>query len=217
MNALVARGALLANNGHLERALSDFQRALHLDPRAPNAAAYLATVNKKLLDTKSSSSSSSSSSSCSRVDSSSNSSYHPENVDSRLQDSTRPRYSGPTGRTSSSSSSSSAAPPLPRATVEVDSAPALDSLTADELRELLQRGQQLKGGEDGLKKRKHDKHDRPHKRAKKEKKHTHEKKERKKKKAKRESSSSSSEYEGTRDESPNEHPILSRTRHKFWG
>lgn len=205
MNALVARGALLANNGHLERALSDFQRALHLDPRAPNAAAYLATVNKKLLDTKSSSSSSSSSS------------YHPENVDSRLQDSTRPRYSGPTGRTSSSSSSSSAAPPLPRATVEVDSAPALDSLTADELRELLQRGQQLKGGEDGLKKRKHDKHDRPHKRAKKEKKHTHEKKERKKKKAKRESSSSSSEYEGTRDESPNEHPILSRTRHKFWG
>ena len=214
MNALVARGALLANNGHLERALSDFQRALHLDPRAPNAAAYLATVNKKLLDT-SSSSSSSSSSSCSRVDSSS--SYHPENVDSRLQDSTRPRYSGPTGRTSSSSSSSSAAPPLPRATVEVDSAPALDSLTADELRELLQRGQQLKGGEDGLKKRKHDKHDRPHKRAKKEKKHKHEKKERKKKKAKRESSSSSSEYEGTRDESPNEHPILSRTRHKFWG
>ena len=205
MNALVARGALLANNGHLERALSDFQRALHLDPRAPNAAAYLATVNKKLLDTKSSSSSSSSSS------------YHPENVDSKLQDSTRPRYSGPTGRTSSSSSSSSAAPPLPRATVEVDSAPALDSLTADELRELLQRGQQLKGGEDGLKKRKHDKHDRPHKRAKKEKKHTHEKKERKKKKAKRESSSSSSEYEGTRDESPNEHPILSRTRHKFWG
>lgn len=213
MNALVARGALLANNGHLERALSDFQRALHLDPRAPNAAAYLATVNKKLLDTKSSRSSSNSDGDSS----SSSSSYHPENVDSRLQDSTRPRYSGPTGRTSSSSSSSSAAPPLPRATVEVDSAPALDSLTADELRELLQRGQQLKGGEDGLKKRKHDKHDRPHKRAKKEKKHKHEKKERKKKKAKRESSSSSSEYEGTRDESPNEHPILSRTRHKFWG
>jgi hypothetical protein len=198
---------LLANGGHLQRASADLERALRLDPKAPNAAAYLAAVHQKLQAAQSASSSSGSSFPC------------PRNSDPRPPDS-RSRLIGPAG--SAPSFLPAAAYAAPRlADGEASAAPvAADSLTADQLRELLLRGQHLQSSDGGMpKKRKLEKHDRPHKKAKKEKKRKHEKKERKKKekKEKQESSSSSSESDGHRDDPAAEHPILSRARHKFWG
>jgi hypothetical protein len=199
---------LLANGGHLQRASADLERALRLDPKAPNAAAYLTAVHQKLQAAQSASSCSSGSSF-----------PRPRSSDLRPPDS-RSRPVGPAGSASSFLPATAyAAPRL--ADGEASAAPvAADSLTADQLRELLLRGQHLQSSDGGMpKKRKHEKHDRPHKKAKKEKKRKHEKKERKKKekKEKQESSSSSSESDGHRDDPAAEHPILSRARHKFWG
>jgi tetratricopeptide (TPR) repeat protein len=47
VDALVARGAALANQDHLNEAIADLERAISIDPKHTNASKYL----KKLLDT----------------------------------------------------------------------------------------------------------------------------------------------------------------------
>ena len=48
VDALVARGALLANQGHYKRAMQDFEYALKIDHRHKNASKYLYDVLNNL-------------------------------------------------------------------------------------------------------------------------------------------------------------------------
>ena len=48
VDALVARGALLANQGHYKRAMQDFEEALNIDRHHANASRYLHDVLKSI-------------------------------------------------------------------------------------------------------------------------------------------------------------------------
>ena len=50
VDALVARGALSANQGHYRRAMQDFEDALKIDQKHVNAAKYLHDVLNNIVD-----------------------------------------------------------------------------------------------------------------------------------------------------------------------
>lgn len=217
VDGLVARGALLANGGHLKRAAADLERALALDQDAANARSYLESVRVRL-------------------------GYGPGGGvasggtdSSRLQ---RPPAVMPTSTIPSNPIApvSASAPRVDgrednrektRGQQEVGRA-LDDAVTGEQLRDLLRGDRSERDGNDDRerkeRKRRHKEEKKLRKEQKKSKKREKDsKKESKKSKKQRKDPKTTSEAGDASSSSSSEdpddgnHPILSRTRHKYWG